>query len=49
LTNQMTFTIENDPEGFVILKEKITGSSFRVVVDNEKLTNSFWNLFFPLA
>lgn len=46
LTNQMKFKIKRDPQGFVVLEEEITGSPFRVVIENEKLTNSFWNLFF---
>ena len=32
-------------EGVTILEEKLSGSPYRVVTDNEKLTNSFWNLF----
>lgn len=46
LTNELKFTIKRAPEGFVVLEEKISKSPFRVVVENEKLTNSFWNLFF---
>jgi len=32
-------------EGATILEEKVSKSPFRVVTDNEKLTNSFWNFF----
>ena len=46
LTNELRFTIRNDPKGFIILEEEISKSPFRVIIKNEKLTNSFWNLFF---
>lgn len=48
LTNSMEFKITHEGElgkGFTVLKEKISESPFRVVTDNERLTNSFWNLF----
>lgn len=45
LTNQMEFKIRHKKEGYTILEEMITQSPFRVVVDNQRLTNSFWNLF----
>lgn len=48
LTNCMEFIISHEgkpEEGYYILKEKISNSSFRVVTDYERLTNSFWNLF----
>jgi hypothetical protein len=44
LTNSLSFRIKND-EGITILKEKISGCPFRVVTDDEKLTNSFWNFY----
>jgi hypothetical protein len=44
-TNNMIFEIKKE-EKFYVLKEKMTGAPFRVVIENEKLTNSFWNLFF---
>jgi hypothetical protein len=55
LTNRMKFSIshidlgirkESKQEGYTILEEKVSGCAFRVVTDNERLTNSFWNLFF---
>jgi hypothetical protein len=46
LTNDLQFTLKNDPKGFIILEEDISKSPFRVIVKNKKLTNSFWNLFF---
>lgn len=54
LTNEMKFKIRHiEPrgkyerkEGYTVLEEGISGSPFRVVIDNERLTNSFWNLFF---
>lgn len=46
LTNGAEFDIRVD-EGCRTLVESISGSVFRVVTDNEKLTNSFWNLYKP--
>jgi len=53
LTNDIEFTIKHiesegefeREEGYTVLEEEISGSPFRVVIDNERLTNSFWNLF----
>jgi len=54
LTNRMQFTIkhiyletseENGKEGYTILEESVSRCAFRVITDNERLTNSFWNLF----
>jgi len=48
LTNSMKFTIKHIGEknrGVTILEENISGSTFRTVTDNEKLTNSFWNFY----
>ena len=50
LTNSLNFTIEHCASkqrkyGFTKLIEKISGSTFRVVTDFEKLTNSFWNFY----
>jgi len=46
LTNRMKLVIRHESEGYTILEEEISGSPFRVVIDHERLTNSFWNLFF---
>jgi len=51
ITNRLHLAIcsvqgDNDL-GFTILKESISRSPFRVVTHNERLTNSFWNLFTP--
>lgn len=46
LTNELKFTIVNDPKGFVLLQEEISKSPFRVILNNEQVTNSYWNLFF---
>lgn len=46
LTNAAEFDIRED-EGCSALVERISGSVFRVVTDNVKLTNSFWNLYEP--
>ena len=53
LTNDMEFTIkhivkEGEKEGIIVLEEKISGCPFRVVTDDEKLTNSFWNFYLDL-
>ncbi len=32
--------------GLTALKEKISGCFFRIVTDDRKITNSFWNLFY---
>jgi hypothetical protein len=44
LTNNMEFTIKHKPEG-TLLEENISGCPFRVVTNDEKLTNSFWNFY----
>jgi hypothetical protein len=44
LTNNLKFTIENQGD-YWLLKEKISDSAFRVITKDEKLTNSFWNLW----
>jgi hypothetical protein len=46
LTNELKFKIIKDPKGFVILEEDISKSPFRVILNNEKVTNAYWNLFF---
>jgi hypothetical protein len=48
LTNSLDFTIKrmhSRGTGVTILNEKISDCPFRVVTDNEKLTNSFWNFY----
>lgn len=44
LSDKMQLIIENDENG-IVLKESITNSFFRVVTNNEKLTNSFWSFY----
>lgn len=44
LTNQMNFTIKKERKG-TILEEEVSKCAYRVVTDNEKLTNCFWNFF----
>jgi len=34
-----------DQQGLHILEERVSGSPFRVVTNDEKLTNSFWNFY----
>jgi hypothetical protein len=46
LTNSLAFhLVHNEGEGMTELKEKITHSPYRVVTDDPKLTNSFWNFY----
>lgn len=57
LTNRMKFIIKHEKpkhnktiqvsrqEGYTVLEEEISRSPFRVIVDYERLTNSFWNLW----
>ena len=44
LTNRAEFDLRVD-EGGQTLVERISDSAFRAVTNNEKLTNSFWNLW----
>ncbi|WNZ28262.1 MAG: hypothetical protein IAX21_06160 [Candidatus Bathyarchaeota archaeon] len=46
LVNKIDFEIQHKKEGYTILEEKISKSPFRVIINNEHLTNAFWNLFF---
>ena len=47
LTNSLEFDLEeNDRDQMWYLREKISGSIYRVVTKNRKLTNCFWN-FYP--
>lgn len=46
LTNQLEFRICDDTESDCwVLEETLTGSVFRVVSRNQKLTNCFWNFY----
>jgi hypothetical protein len=45
LTNRLEFVIRHDAAGFTVLEESKTRSAFRVVTDDVKLSNSFWNLY----
>jgi hypothetical protein len=47
LTSQLDLEItdQKDNNGCVLLRERTSGSAFRVVTHNERLTNSFWNLW----
>lgn len=48
LTNSLDFEIKHYDEGYTGLIEKQSGSIYRVVTDNELLTNSFWNFFYKI-
>lgn len=48
LKNKLEFTIKHRgkaDKGVTVLEEDITACPFRVVTDDEKLTNSFWNFY----
>lgn len=46
LTNSMEFTIEHSKElDCWLLREKLTKSIYRVVTNDRKLTNCFWNFY----
>lgn len=47
LTDNLRFAIAKDTDhnDFTILEEEISKSPFRIVTHNERLANSFWNLF----
>lgn len=44
LLNKMQFTVE-DRNGYVLLREIISGCIFRVMTADKLLTNSFWNFY----
>lgn len=44
LLNKMQFNVE-DKDGYVLLREVISGSIFRVMTADKLLTNSFWNFY----
>ena len=48
LTNSLDFEIKHFEEGYTGLIETQSGSLYRIVTDNELLTNSFWNFFFKI-
>ncbi len=48
LTNSLNFEIKHSDEGYTGLIESYSGSIYRIVTDNELLTNSFWNFFFKI-
>ncbi|MFX0065812.1 MAG: hypothetical protein ACFFC7_26865 [Candidatus Hermodarchaeota archaeon] len=46
LTNNLSFTIEHDSnESCTVLREMTSGCVFRVVTDDLRLTNTFWNFY----
>jgi len=44
LTNRLNFKIKSE-KGYTGLFETTTGSIFRIITNNDELTNSFWNYF----
>lgn len=47
LTNTLEFEIRKE-KGFTGLYEAETGSLYRIITENKKLTKSFWNFFNPI-
>lgn len=43
--NKLEFEVVDQPGGYVLLKERITGCTFRVMTGDKLLTNSFWNFY----
>ena len=48
LTKSLNFEIKHSDEGYTGLIESYSGSIYRIITDNELLTNSFWNFFFKI-
>lgn len=46
LTNSLEFEIYHCEENYTGLFEKQTGSLYRLITDDEEITNSFWNFFY---
>jgi len=44
----LEFEIKHYDEGYTGLIERYSGSVYRLITDNELLTNSFWNFFFKI-
>lgn len=44
LTKNLSFKVVH-PEGMTELREELSGCPYRVVTDDAKLTNSFWNFY----
>lgn len=44
LLNKLQFRVE-DSDGYVLLRERISGCIFRVMTADKLLTNSFWNFY----
>jgi hypothetical protein len=47
LTNTMQFTTEHDADGTLRLVERRTGCTFRLMISDVTITNSFWNFYRP--
>lgn len=45
LLNKMEFEIEENSQELIELKEKISGSIYRVIVKDDFITNAFWNFY----
>lgn len=45
LLSSLEFDIDDSENGYVFLREKITGCIFRVMTGDKLLTNSFWNFY----
>jgi len=47
MTNRLSLNIEQDPTGTLRLVEQRTQCTYRIMVKNAVLTNSFWNFYRP--
>jgi hypothetical protein len=43
VSNTMEYKLEKKREGYLLLKEKITGSVIRLQTDDKLLSETFWN------
>ncbi|MFX1260418.1 MAG: hypothetical protein ACFFAN_21420, partial [Promethearchaeota archaeon] len=48
LTNSLGFEIKRYDKDYTGLIEKHSESLYRIVTDNDPLTNSFWNFFYKI-
>ncbi len=48
ILNSLNFEIKHSDEGYTGLFETLSGSLYRIVTDNELITNSFWNFFYKI-
>ena len=49
VTRTLEFELEEESEDYIVLREKISGSIFRVMTADAMLTNTFWNFYLDPA